>query len=66
VNSDTYRKLEAIFSEFNEAIIIFYDKLCTLYPPHKREDLLTALGMTLKNVGEVYRYVSTKLFEAQK
>jgi hypothetical protein len=66
MNPDTYRKLEEIFSKFNESIIEMYTGLMELYPERKRGDLLEALRLTLQNSGEVYRYVSQKLFEANK
>jgi hypothetical protein len=65
MNPDTYRQLEKIFGQFNEAVITLYTSLMELYPPGKRQDLLEALGMTLKNTAEIYRYVSNRLFEAQ-
>jgi hypothetical protein len=65
MNPDTYRQLEKIFSKFNEAVVELYTGLMELYPLGKRQDLLEALGMTLKNTAEIYRYVSNKLFEAQ-
>jgi len=66
MNPDTYRQLENIFSRLNEAQIEFYSSLCDLYPERKRADLLEALRITLQSTGEVYRFVSNKLFEASK
>lgn len=63
MNSQTYRRLEEIFSEFNESIILLYSSLIDLYPPDKRGILLEVLKVTLTATGDLYRKVSKDLFE---
>ena len=57
----SYKRLEVIFSKFNEAVIEFYAELIDIVPEHK-SIILCGLRNTLDNSNLVFKQVADVIF----
>ena len=64
-NPSKYQQLEAIFSKFNEAIVVFFSDIIDLQETStNRIAMMDTLRLTLVNTSHLYKTVADLLFKS--
>ena len=64
MQSDTYHRLQEIFSRFNESVITFYADLMELLPPGEKSVVLAGLRNTLDISNLLFKQVAELIYRS--